>query len=158
MCARIMNRHNKNGILASIGWIVFLTILFGLYAILTDSTFDLFANFWDGQGWIAALCFSFWTIIWFFIGRHLSIDYETKKQMYINKYKSPYTEKASHDFKEVYFSKCARMTSRFFSIAVLFYVAAYVRETITLKDCVAIGAFMLLSIVSFMYYKRKTPL
>ncbi len=149
-----VNTHTKNGILASVGWIVFLALLYGLPAILTDYTFDLFADFWDGQGWIAALCFLFWTIVWFFIGRHFSVDYETKKRLYMDQYKSCDAEKASHDFKEVYLSKCAKVASRFFTIAVLFYAAAYIRGTITLKNCLVIGTFMLLSIATYMYHKR----
>ena len=58
-------------------------------------------------------------------------------------------------FKKAYFSDIARMLSRVFFIAVPFYVAANVKDTVTLRNCIYIGILMIISIVLYGYYKKN---
>ena len=65
-----------------IAWMLFLVILFGSYLYLTNSPFSYFVDEETG-GFISSAFFLGWALIWFGIGRHYSIDYETKKQVFI---------------------------------------------------------------------------
>ena len=58
-------------------------------------------------------------------------------------------------FKKAYFSDIARMLSRVFFIAVPFYVAANVKDTVTLRNCIYIGILMIISIALYVYYKKN---
>ena len=58
-------------------------------------------------------------------------------------------------FKKAYFSDIAHMLSRVFFIAVPFYVAANVKDTVTLRNCIYIGILMIISIALYGYYKKN---
>lgn len=47
------------------------------------------------------------------------------------------------------------MLSRVFFIAVPFYVAANVKDTVTLKNCIYIAILMIASIALYGYYKKN---
>ena len=47
------------------------------------------------------------------------------------------------------------MLSRVFFIAVPFYVAANVKDTVTLRNCIYIGILMTISIALYGYYKKN---
>ena len=140
-----MDRHIKNGMLSMGVWILFLVVLFGFYMIFTDSPFsDLLDE--ETGGFISGAFFLAWALIWFAIGKHYSRDYELKKQAFIKKYEAIDGNIVRSMFKKAYFSDIARMLSRVFFIAVPFYVAANVKDTVTLRNCIYIGILMIASI------------
>ena len=149
-----MDRHIKNGIISMSIWIIFLVILFGSYLYLTDNPFSIFIDKETG-GFISASFFLVWALIWFAIGRHYSIDYELKKQVFLQKYQEIDPMFVCKAFKKAYFSNIARMLSTVFFVSVPFYVAANVRDSVTLKNCIFIGILMALSIIFYIYYKRN---
>lgn len=149
-----MDRHIKNGMLSMGVWILFLVVLFGSYMIFTDSPFsDLLDE--ETGGFISGAFFLAWALIWFAIGKHYSRDYELKKQAFIKKYEAIDGNIVRSMFKKAYFSDIAHMLSRVFFIAVLFYVAANVKDTVTLRNCIYIGILMIISIALYGYYKKN---
>ena len=135
-------------------WILFLVVLFGSYMIFTDSPFsDLLDE--ETGGFISGAFFLAWALIWFAIGKHYSRDYELKKQAFIKKYEAIDGNIVRSMFKKAYFSDIALMLSRVFFIAVPFYVAANVKDTVTLKNCIYIGILMIISIALYGYYKKN---
>lgn len=149
-----MDRHIKNGMLSMGVWILFLVVLFGSYMTFTDSPFsDLLDE--ETGGFISAAFFLAWALIWFAIGKHYSRDYELKEQAFIKKYEAIDGNIVRSMFKKAYFSDIARMLSRVFFIAVPFYVAANVKDTVTLKNCIYIGILMIISIALYGYYKKN---
>jgi len=58
-------------------------------------------------------------------------------------------------FRKTYFANFAKTLSSVFFISVPFYLAANVRDLPSLKDCIIIGLLMLLSITSYLYYKKN---
>lgn len=135
-------------------WILFLVVLFGSYMIFTDSPFsDLLDE--ETGGFISGAFFLAWALIWFAIGKHYSRDYELKKQAFIKKYEAIDGNIVRSMFKKAYFSDIAHMLSRVFFIAVLFYVAANVKDTVTLRNCIYIGILMIISIALYGYYKKN---
>ena len=108
-----MDRHIKNGIISMSIWIIFLVILFGSYLYLTDNPFSIFIDKETG-GFISASFFLVWALIWFAIGRHYSIDYELKKQVFLQKYQEIDPMFVCKAFKKAYFSNIARMLSTVF--------------------------------------------
>ena len=149
-----MDRHIRNGIISMSIWIIFLIILFGSYLYLTDNPFSIFIDKETG-GFISASFFLAWALIWFAIGRHYSIDYELKKQVFLQKYQEIDPKFVCKAFKKAYFSNIARMLSTVFFVSVPFYVAANVRGSVTLKNCIFIGILMVLSIILYLYYKKN---
>ena len=149
-----MDRHIKNGMLSMGVWILFLVVLFGSYMIFTDSPFsDLLDE--ETGGFISGAFFLAWALIWFAIGKHYSRDYELKKQAFIKKYEAIDGNIVRSMFKKAYFSDIARMLSRVFFIAVPFYVAANVKDTVTLRNCIYIGILMIISIALYVYYNKN---
>ena len=149
-----MDRHIKNGMLSMGVWILFLVVLFGSYMTFTDSPFsDLLDE--ETGGFISGAFFLDWALIWFDIGKQYSRDYELKKQAFIKKYEAIDGNIVRSMFKKAYFSDIARMLSRVFFIAVPFYVAANVKDTVTLKNCIYIGILMIISIALYGYYKKN---
>lgn len=149
-----MDRHIKNGMLSMGVWILFLVVLFGSFMIFTDSPFsDLLDE--ETGGFISAAFFLAWALIWFAIGKHYSRDYELKEQAFIKKYEAIDGNIVRSMFKKAYFSDIARMLSRVFFIAVPFYVAANVKDTVTLKNCIYIGILMIIFIALYGYYKKN---
>ena len=149
-----MDRHIKNGMLSMGVWILFLVVLFGSYMIFTDSPFsDLLDE--ETGGFISGAFFLAWALIWFAIGKHYSRDYEFKKQAFIKKYEAIDGNIVRSMFNKAYFSDIARMLSRVFFIAVPFYVAANVKDTVTLRNCINIGILMIISIALYGYYKKN---
>lgn len=149
-----MDRHIKNGMLSMGVWILFLVVLFGSYMIFTDSPFsDLLDE--ETGGFISGAFFLAWALIWFAIGKHYSRDYELKKQAFIKKYEAIDWNIVRSIFKKAYFSDIALMLSRVFFIAVPLYVAANVKDTVTLRNCIYIGILMIISIALYGYYKKN---
>ena len=149
-----MDRHIKNGMLSMGVWILFLVVLFGSFMTFTDSPFsDLLDE--ETGGFISAAFFLAWALIWFAIGNHYSREYELKKQAFIRKYEAIDGDIVRSMFKKAYFSDIARMLSRVFFIAVPFYVAANVKDTVTLRNCIYIGIMMIISIALYGYYKKN---
>ena len=135
-------------------WILFLVVLFGSYMAFTDSPFsDLLDE--ETGGFISGAFFLAWALIWFAIGKHYSRDYELKEQVFIKKYEAIDGNIVRSMFKKAYFSDIARMLSRVFFIAVPFYVAANVKDTVTLRNCIYIGILMIISIALYVYYKKN---
>ena len=149
-----MDKHVKNGIISMSIWILFIIILWGAYLYITEKNVSYFLDEETG-GFITAAFFIGWALIWFAIGRHCSRDYETKKQLYINKKNGIGIEQLEKTFKKIYFSDMARMLYKVFIGFVPCYVVANVRDTPTIKDYVFIGAFMVISMVSYVYYKKN---
>lgn len=104
---------------------------------------------------ISATFFIAWALIWFGIGRHYSLDYELKEQAFIKKHEGIDETIRLTMFKKAYFSNIAHMLSRVFFIAVPFYVAANVKDTVTLKNCIYIAILMIASIALYGYYKKN---
>lgn len=150
-----MDRHIKNGMVSMGVWIIFLVVLFGSYLTITDTPFSCLLDEETG-GFISAAFFIAWALIWFGIGRHYSLDYELKEQAFIKKYEGIDETIRLTMFKKAYFSNIAHMLSRVFFIAVPFYVAANVKDTVTLKNCIYIAILMIASIALYGYYKRTT--
>lgn len=120
----------------------------------TDSSFsDLLDE--ETGGFISGAFFIAWALIWFAIGKHYSRDYELKEQAFIKKYEAIDGNIVRSMFKKAYFSDIARMLSRVFFIAVPFYVAANVKDTVTLRNCIYIGILMIISIALYGYYKKN---
>ena len=149
-----MDRHIKYGMLSMGVWILFLVVLFGSFMTFTDSPFS---NLLDEEtgGFISGAFFIAWALIWFAIGKHYSRDYELKEQVFIKKYEAIDGNIVRSMFKKAYFSDIARMLSRVFFIAVPFYVAANVKDTVTLRNCIYIGILMIISIALYGYYKKN---
>ena len=149
-----MDRHIKNGMLSMGVWILFLVVLFGSYMAFTDFPFsDLLDE--ETGGFISGAFFLAWALVWFAIGKHYSRDYELKEQVFIKKYEAIDGNIVRSMFKKAYFSDIARMLSRVFFIAVPFYVAANVKDTVTLRNCIYIGILMIISIALYGYYKKN---
>ena len=149
-----MDRHIKYGMLSMGVWILFLVVLFGSFMTFTDSPFsDLLDE--ETGGFISGAFFIAWALIWFAIGKHYSRDYELKEQVFIKKYEAIDGNIVRSMFKKAYFSDIARMLSRVFFIAVPFYVAANVKDTVTLRNCIYIGILMIISIALYGYYKMN---
>ena len=149
-----MNKHIKNGIISMIAWMLFLVILFGSYLYLTNSPFSYFVDEETG-GFISSAFFLGWALIWFGIGRHYSIDYETKKQVFIESHEGMDRYIIDKAFRQAYFSSGAKVLAIVCFISVPCYVAANVKGEPTLKDCILIGMLMLASIILYAYYKRN---
>ena len=149
-----MNKHIKNGIISMIAWILFLVILFGSYLYLTNSPFSYFVDEETG-GFISSAFFLGWALIWFGIGRHYSIDYEAKKQVFIESHEGIDRYIIDKAFRKAYFSSGAKVLAIVCFISVPCYVAANVKGEPTLKDCILIGMLMLASIILYAYYKRN---
>lgn len=149
-----MDRHIKNGMVSMGVWIIFLVVLFGSYLTITDTPFSCLLDEETG-GFISAAFFIAWALIWFGIGRHYSLDYELKEQAFIKKYEGIDETIRLTMFKKAYFSNIAHMLSRVFFIAVPFYVAANVKDTVTLKNCIYIAILMIDSIALYGYYKKN---
>ena len=149
-----MNKHIKNGIISMIAWMLFLVILFGSYLYLTNSPFSYFVDEETG-GFISSAFFLGWALIWFGIGRHYSIDYETKKQVFIESHEGMDRYIIDKAFRKAYFSSGAKVLAIVCFISVPCYVAANVKGEPTLKDCILIGMLMLASIILYVYYKRN---
>lgn len=149
-----MNKHIKNGIISMIAWMLFLVILFGSYLYLTNSPFSYFVDEETG-GFISSAFFLGWALIWFGIGRHYSIDYETKKQVFIESHEGMDRYIIDKAFRKAYFSSGAKVLAIVCFISVPCYVAANVKGEPTLKDCILIGILMLASIILYAYYKRN---
>lgn len=149
-----MNKHIKNGIISMIAWMLFLVILFGSYLYLTNSPFSCFVDEETG-GFISSAFFLGWALIWFGIGRHYSIDYEAKKQVFIESHEGIDRYIIDKTFRKAYFSSGAKVLAIVFFISVPCYVAANVKGEPTLKDCILIGMLMLASIILYAYYKRN---
>ena len=149
-----MNKHIKNGIISMIAWMLFLVILFGSYLYLTNSPFSYFVDEETG-GFISSAFFLGWALIWFGIGRHYSIDYETKKQVFIESHEGMDRYIIDKAFRKAYFSSVAKVLAIVGCISVPCYVAANVKGEPTLKDCILIGMLMLASIILYAYYKRN---
>ena len=137
-----------------IAWILFLAILFGSYLYLTNSPFSYFVDEETG-GFISSAFFLGWALIWFGIGRHYSIDYETKKQVFIESHEGMDRYIIDKAFRKAYFSSGAKVLAIVCFISVPCYVAANVKGEPTLKDCILIGMLMLASIILYAYYKRN---
>lgn len=148
------NKHIRNGIISMSIWILFLTILYGSYLLITKKDFSYFLDEETG-GLISGAFFLAWALIWFGIGRHYSLDYEKKKLFYIKKYQDYDAATVSRIFRKAYFANVAQMLAKLFFVSVPFYVAANVRETVTLRNCIFIGILMILSIISYGYYKKN---
>ena len=149
-----MNKHIKNGIISMIAWILFLAILFGSYLYLTNSPFSYFVDEETG-GFISSAFFLGWALIWFGIGRHYSIDYETKKQVFIESHEGIDRYIIDKAFRKAYFSSGAKVLAIVCFISVPCYVAANVKGEPTLKDCILIGMLMLASIILYAYYRNR---
>ena len=149
-----MNKHIKNGIISMIAWMLFLVILFGSYLYLTNSPFSYFVDEETG-GFISSAFFLGWALIWFGIGRHYSIDYEAKKQVFIESHEGIDRYIIDKAFRKAYFSSGAKVLAIVCFISVPCYVAANVNGEPTLKDCILIGMLMLASIILYAYYKRN---
>lgn len=137
-----------------IAWMLFLVILFGSYLYLTNSPFSYFVDEETG-GFISSAFFLGWALIWFGIGRHYSIDYETKKQVFIESHEGMDRYIIDKAFRKAYFSSGAKVLAIVCFISVPCYVAANVKGEPTLKDCILIGMLMLASIILYAYYKRN---
>ena len=137
-----------------IAWIMFLAILFGSYLYLTNSPFSYFVDEETG-GFISSAFFLGWVLIWFGIGRHYSIDYEAKKQVFIESHEGIDRYIIDKAFRKAYFSSGAKVLAIVCFISVPCYVAANVKGEPTLKDCILIGILMLASIILYAYYKRN---
>lgn len=137
-----------------IAWMLFLVILFGSYLYLTNSPFSCFVDEETG-GFISSAFFLGWALIWFGIGRHYSIDYETKKQIFIESHEGIDRYTIDKAFRKAYFSSGAKVLAIVCFISVPCYVAANVKGEPTLKDCILIGMLMLASIILYAYYKRN---
>ena len=149
-----MDRHIKYGMLSMGVWILFLVVLFGSFMTFTDSPFsDLLDE--ETGGFISGAFFIAWALIWFAIGKHYSRDYELKEQVFIKKYEAIDGNIVRSMFKKAYFSDIARMLSRVFFIAVPFYVAANVKDIVTLRNCIYVGILMIISIALYGYYKKN---
>ena len=133
---------------------LFLVILFGSYLYLTNSPFSYFVDEETG-GFISSAFFLGWALIWFGIGRHYSIDYETKKQVFIESHEGIDRYIIDKAFRKAYFSSGAKVLAIVCFISVPCYVAANVKGEPTLKDCILIGMLMLASIILYAYYKRN---
>lgn len=133
---------------------LFLVILFGSYLYLTNSPFSYFVDEETG-GFISSAFFLGWALIWFGIGRHYSIDYETKKQVFIESHEGMDRYIIDKAFRKAYFSSGAKVLAIVCFISVPCYVAANVKGEPTLKDCILIGMLMLASIILYAYYKRN---
>lgn len=149
-----MNKHIKNGIISMIAWMLFLVILFGSYLYLTNSPFSYFVDEETG-GFISSAFFLGWALIWFGIGRHYSIDYEAKKQVFIESHEGIDRDIIDKAFRKAYFSSGAKVLAIVCFISVPCYVAANGKGEPTLKDCILIGILMLVSIILYAYYKRN---
>ena len=137
-----------------IAWMLFLVILFGSYLYLTNSPFSYFVDEETG-GFISSAFFLGWALIWFGIGRHYSIDYETKKQVFIESHEGMDRYIIDKAFRKAYFSSGVKVLAIVCFISVPCYVAANVKGEPTLKDCILIGMLMLASIILYAYYKRN---
>ena len=151
----IMDRHSKFGLKTMCVWIIFLTVLYGSYAVVTNSPLSGLLDKETG-GFISLAFFVVWALIWFAIGRHYSRDYEQKKEACRNQYASVSDELLNKAIRDEYFSKIAKMLSCVFFFSVLAYVAANVREEVSTRNCIYIGVLMSLSILTYWYYKTHS--
>lgn len=151
-----MNRHKKNGLISMTIWILFLAVVFGSYMLITKQPITCFIDKETG-GFISGLFFVVWAFIWFGIGRHYSIDYEAKKISFMENYSNLDKNLVCKTFRKAYFANIARILAKVFFVSVPFYVAANVnvKDSLTLKNCVFIGALTALSIVCYGYYKKN---
>ena len=149
----IMDRHSKFGLKTMCVWIIFLTVLYGSYAVVTNSPLSGLLDKETG-GFISLAFFVAWALVWFAIGRYFSRDYAQKKETWKQDYPAIGEAEIDKAFRAEYFSRLAKMLSIVFFFAVLAYVAANVRETITLRSGIYIGTLMVLSIICGIYYKK----
>ncbi|MBF1519821.1 MAG: hypothetical protein HXN87_07485, partial [Prevotella pallens] len=96
-----------------------------------------------------------WALIWFGIGQHYSKDYDIKRNIFEQKNQGIDTKYLNLMFRKTYFANFAKTLSSLFFISVPFYLAANVRDLPSLKDCIIICLLMLLSITSYLYYKKN---
>ena len=148
-----MDRHSKIGLKTMCVWILFLTVLYGSYAVVTNSPLGGLLDKETG-GFITLAFFVVWALVWFAIGRHFSRDFTKKKEAWKQTYPNMDEMVIEKTFRTYYLSCLAKMLSIVFFFAVLAYVAANVRGTITLRNGIYIGTLMVLSIICGIYYKK----
>ena len=146
-----MNIHTRTGIISMSIWILFIITLFSSYLYINNLPFSYFLDEETG-GIISSAFFISWALIWFAIGRHYSYEYYTKKQLFIKEHKSLNKDILEKAFRKIFFSKIARMLSIVFFIFIPFYIAANINGVPRTKDYFFIGLFMLISIISRLYY------
>ena len=149
-----MNKHFKRGIISTSIWNLFVILLLGAYLYITKRPFSYFIDE-ETVGYLSATLFLSWALIWFGIGQHYSKDYDIKRNIFKQKHQDIDIEGLNVMFRKTYFANIAKMLSSLFFISVPFYLAANVRDTPSLKDCIFIGLFMILSTISYLYYKKN---
>ncbi len=149
-----MNKHFKRGLISMSLWILFVIVVWGSYLYITKRPFSYFIDEETG-GFISATFFLSWALIWFGIGQHYSKDYDIKRNIFEQKNQGIDTKDLNLMFRKTYFANFAKTLSSLFFISVPFYLAANVRDLPSLKDCIIICLLMLLSITSYLYYKKN---
>jgi len=147
-----MDRHSKFGLKTMCVWIIFLTVVYGSYAVVTNSPLSGLLDKETG-GFISLAFFLAWALVWFAIGRHFSRDYAMKKAAWKRDYPAIGEAEIDKAFRIYYFSRMAKMLSIVFFFAVLAYMAANVRGTVTLRNGIYIGTLMILSVICGLCYK-----
>ena len=104
-------------------------------------------------GFISLCFFCLWALIWFCIGKHVSNDFTLKKKMYKQKFPLLTDVSLNKIFMEIYTAKIAKTLSYVFFYSILFYAAANIKNSITLKNCIYIGILMFASIM-LRYYSK----
>ena len=120
-------------------WIIFLTVLYGSYAVVTNSPLSGLLDKETG-GFISLAFFVAWALVWFAIGRYFSRDYAQKKETWKRDYPAIGEAEIDKAFRAEYFSRLAKMLS--------------IRGTVTLRNGIYIGTLMVLSIICGIYYKK----
>ena len=149
----IMDRHSKFGLKTMCLWILFLTVLYGSYTVVTNSPLSGLLDKETG-GFISLVFFMAWALVWFAIGWHFSRDYAMKKTVWKRAYPDINEAEIDKIFRGYYFSRMTKMLSIVFFFAVPAYLAANVRGTVTLRNGIYIGTLMVVSIICGLYYKK----
>ena len=74
-----MDKYTKIGLITMGAWILFLVLLYGTFAIVTNASLSGLLDEETG-GFISLAFFIAWALIWFAISKHYSKVYEQKKE------------------------------------------------------------------------------
>lgn len=148
-----MNDKIRYGIITLVAWNLLVLLMAMLAASIRGVEYSYF--FEDGTGGVGISIFIvIWSLIWFGIGYHTRKKYVEEKNYYLKEAATLIDEaQYNKEFIAYYVSKHAKVLSIVFLTAIPWYMLGYVNGSFTVRDYLIMGAFALLTLISFGIYK-----
>lgn len=143
-----MNSKVKYGIITSIIWLLFQTLLF--FIGTNYRTSPLISSNVDIVGLILFTIIT--TIVWFWIGYRVRSKYIEELSLYQKEYIEIDNKCLKKEFTKYFLFKRTRLMGLIFMTAIPWYILSPLRETYQIKDFVILIIFFCLTIISFYFY------